>query len=94
MGLYDSVIVTCRECCKDLELKSKSGPCNLNVYHCLDVPSEVFEGLDPKVKCNDCLSKFKIREYDVSGFVNKRSFYLIKYSEDNYDEDIIGFVEY
>ena len=61
MGLFDSLIIKCPECKKELEFQSKSGPCGLYNFTKDDLPPEVgVDMADNIVKCQFCGNNFRL----------------------------------
>ena len=62
MGMFDSLIIECPKCKKDLEIQSKSGCCMLDVYNKNNLPAEVAVGLNGDViECEFCRCKFIVK---------------------------------
>lgn len=53
MGMYDSVMVKC-PCGAEVEFQSKAGDCILKYHDPRDVPSEIADDLNGKIKRCEC----------------------------------------
>jgi uncharacterized Zn finger protein len=55
MGLFDSVYANCPTCGREIEIQSKSGPCELSRYDCDQVPTDVASAIDRRtIECDAC----------------------------------------
>ena len=62
MGMFDSLIVQCPGCGKDVEFQSKAGDCLLKVYNLSSVPLAIAHDLDGEEDvCLNCHTKFTIQ---------------------------------
>lgn len=70
--MFDSLILKCPVCKKDLEFQSKSGPCMLTIYKKTDLPIEVAVGLKYDViECQFCRTNFELK-MNIPEFVKVR----------------------
>jgi len=61
MGMFDSLMIKCKNCRNTLEFQSKSGACCLYIYHKNNIPSHVAVGMiGDVVKCSKCKAKWKL----------------------------------
>jgi|WetSurMetagenome_2_1015567.scaffolds.fasta_scaffold42505_6 hypothetical protein len=90
MGMYDSFIIRCPKCKRNLEFQSKSGPCMLMRCTPQDLPMEIAIGINGDVvECQFCQINWKL-ECDIPSVV---SVSLIKTEEKehypgNYNEKL------
>jgi len=76
MGMFDSVIIFCPECGKQLEFQSKAGECMLQQYDASDVPANIaVDILNTRVDC-DCGLSYTITTLQIPSrvtmFLRKR----------------------
>jgi len=62
MGMFDTVIVPCPKCGKQLEFQSKAGPCMLKRYNYKSVPPEIANSIDGDSETCSC-GQFVALEY-------------------------------
>jgi uncharacterized protein YbaR (Trm112 family) len=80
MGMFDSLIVACPKCHKELEFQSKSGSCGLDVYNADNLPPEVAIGMNGDIiKCQHCKTNFRLE----CNFPKKVKIKLIKTMKEN-----------
>ena len=54
MGMFDSLIVRCPECGKNIEFQSKSGDCNLDEYRLDNCPAAILGSLANTSETCEC----------------------------------------
>ena len=65
MGMFDSLIIKCPKCGKEMEWQSKSGPCGLDRYTPSKLPVAVAQDLQYDiVGCQYCDTKWKFKLLD------------------------------
>jgi len=67
MGMFDSLIIKCRQCGEDVEFQSKAGECRLEQYNLSDVPADIAGSLDGRSQ--ECLKCGRINTVRTKVFV-------------------------
>ena len=67
MGLFDSVMVTCRKCSHRNELQSKAGDSYLSTYELYNAPPEVAVDIAGRHACEECGEGYTVVAQVITG---------------------------
>lgn len=66
MGMFDRVVINCKNCNTEIELQSKAGDCQLDTYYLRDnIPEEIVNSILKESKivvCPQCEEVMRLRK--------------------------------